>query len=116
MYADKFNTYDPPKPVSYVAGHVLELIERAEPHTYAVEEFIHSKTGASFVKHNNNTGGVLTERNTPQAFSHFSYEASERQLIVVDVQGKPASSNPRCRGPLHRPTDPRHQRAALRRG
>ncbi len=26
-------------------------------------------------------------RNTPQAFSHFSYEASDHQLIIVDIQG-----------------------------
>lgn len=27
------------------------------------------------------------ERNTPQAFSHFTYEASARTMIVVDIQG-----------------------------
>ena len=41
-----------------------------------------------YVKHNNNFGHVSdTERNTPQAFSHFSFEASERQLLIVDIQG-----------------------------
>ncbi len=27
------------------------------------------------------------ERNTPQAFSHFTYEASGKQMLLCDVQG-----------------------------
>ena len=27
------------------------------------------------------------QRNTPQAFSHFTYEASCQSMLVVDVQG-----------------------------
>ena len=39
-------------------------------------------------KHNNNYGYVNEyERNTPQAFSHFTYETSGKKLIVVDIQG-----------------------------
>ena len=50
----------------------------------AVEHFI---TGA-YRKHNNNFGYVdEDERNTPQAFSHFTYEASNHQLLVCDIQG-----------------------------
>ena len=26
-------------------------------------------------------------RNTPQAFSHFTYEASEQKILICDVQG-----------------------------
>lgn len=39
-------------------------------------------------KHNNNFGYVSEEeRNTPQAFSHFTYESSGHQLLCVDIQG-----------------------------
>jgi len=39
-------------------------------------------------KHNNNFGSVSDdERNTPQAFSHFTYEASNHELLAVDIQG-----------------------------
>jgi len=27
------------------------------------------------------------ERNTPQAFSHFTYEVSNHELLAVDIQG-----------------------------
>lgn len=39
-------------------------------------------------KHNNNFGSVSDdERSTPQAFSHFTYEASNHELLAVDIQG-----------------------------
>lgn len=39
-------------------------------------------------KHNNNYGYVSQEeRNTPQAFSHFTYEASQHTLLICDIQG-----------------------------
>mgnify|MGYP000182461292 CR=1 FL=1 len=42
-----------------------------------------------YQKHNNNHGFVATDiqRNTPQAFSHFTYEVSCQHMLVVDVQG-----------------------------
>jgi hypothetical protein len=49
-----------------------------------VERFI----SGAYRKHNNNFGFVSEdERNTPQAFSHFTYEASNRKLLVCDIQG-----------------------------
>ena len=39
------------------------------------------------VKHNDNTGRVETTQELPQAFSHFTLEASGGQLCVCDVQG-----------------------------
>ena len=39
-------------------------------------------------KHNNNFGYVSEEeRNTPQAFSHYTYEASGRRILICDIQG-----------------------------
>jgi len=40
-----------------------------------------------YLKHNDNSGHVDTEETVPQAFSHFTYEASNQTLIVVDIQG-----------------------------
>ena len=43
--------------------------------------------GGRYQKHNNNFGRVEDERHTPQAFSHFTYEASKHKFLVVDIQG-----------------------------
>ena len=42
-----------------------------------------------FTKHSSNSGFVTDEevRNTPHAFSHFTFERSGGGEIVVDVQG-----------------------------
>jgi len=40
-----------------------------------------------YLKHNDNSGHVDTTELLPQAFSHFTYEASNQTLIVVDIQG-----------------------------
>jgi len=40
-----------------------------------------------YQKHNDNSGHIDTQVDLPQAFSHFTYEASNRTLIVVDIQG-----------------------------
>lgn len=50
----------------------------------AVEPYIPGE----YRKHNNNFGSVSEdERNTPQAFSHFTYEASNHEILAVDIQG-----------------------------
>lgn len=50
----------------------------------AVEEYIPGE----YRKHNNNYGCVSEdERNTPQSFSHFTFEASKHELLAVDIQG-----------------------------
>ena len=43
-------------------------------------------TGAPAHSDDEDTNTILV-RATPQAFSHFSYVASEGQLIIVDLQG-----------------------------
>ena len=54
------------------------------PLSVGVERYIPGE----YRKHNNNYGFVSDEeRNTPQAFSHFTYEASNHSLIVCDIQG-----------------------------
>ena len=41
----------------------------------------------NYVKHNDNTGRVETTQELPQAFSHFTLEASGHELVVCDIQG-----------------------------
>ncbi len=83
-YAEKFNSYSPPKKVDFIAACVLELINREGNPIVGVEHFI----PGPYRKHNSNFGYVSDEeRNTPQAFSHFSWEASDHTLLVCDIQG-----------------------------
>lgn len=87
QFADKYNSYNPPKKVQFLNCDVLEfsLNEREPPTYYSLEPIIQG----SFRKHNNNFGFVETEdeRNTPHAFSHFTYEASKHTLVICDIQG-----------------------------
>ena len=62
-----------------------------------------SEFATVYSKHNSNAGGVIEDRsggravaanhghgfirNTPQAYSHFTYEKSQRRLVVCDIQG-----------------------------
>ncbi|GAB5359294.1 hypothetical protein AAMO2058_000531900 [Amorphochlora amoebiformis] len=83
-YAEKFNFYHPPKKVDFIKACVLELIQREGNPIVGVEKFI----PGPYRKHNSNYGYVSDEeRNTPQAFSHFSWEASGHTLLVCDIQG-----------------------------
>lgn len=51
---------------------------------FCVEHFIEG----NYVKYNSNSGFVSElHRLTPHAFSHFTFEKSRHQLIVVDIQG-----------------------------
>uniref|UniRef100_H3GBG9 Alpha-type protein kinase domain-containing protein n=1 Tax=Phytophthora ramorum TaxID=164328 RepID=H3GBG9_PHYRM len=82
-YAQVYNSYTPPKRVEFIPAWVLELPERNGA-LCAVEAYIPGE----YRKHNNNFGSVSDdERNTPQAFSHFTYEASNHELLAVDIQG-----------------------------
>ena len=50
----------------------------------AAEPYINPE---NYVKHNNNWGFVHPlNRNTPQAFSHFSWEFTGHRFMVVDIQ------------------------------
>lgn len=64
---------------------VLRLVERPGAPLFHVEHYIEG----SYVKYNSNSGYVSSSnaRMTPHAFSHFTFERSGHELIVVDVQG-----------------------------
>ncbi|TYZ63773.1 hypothetical protein PybrP1_010427 [[Pythium] brassicae (nom. inval.)] len=92
-FARLYNSYNPPRRVEFLAAWLLQLMPAGggDPSELTlsgticgVEPFI----AGEYHKHNNNFGFVSDlERNTPQAFSHFTYEASGRQILVVDIQG-----------------------------
>eukprot|EP01094_Clydonella_sp_ATCC50884_P011984 TRINITY_DN2183_c0_g1_i1.p1 TRINITY_DN2183_c0_g1~~TRINITY_DN2183_c0_g1_i1.p1 ORF type:complete len:628 (-),score=126.14 TRINITY_DN2183_c0_g1_i1:97-1980(-) len=83
-WADKFNLYNPPKKVTFIKAWVLELYDRSHRPICGVERYI----SGSYRKHNNNYGFVNEdERNTPQAFSHFTYHISDGTMLMCDIQG-----------------------------
>jgi len=95
--AQKFNKLPqgPPKKVGFVPVHVIELVDRAERPLYNVEPLLKG----AYEKHNDNDGGIFTQgqnsrdpkmqfvRNTPQAFSHFTFANSGGKMVVCDIQG-----------------------------
>jgi len=74
-----------PKPVDFLMSHLVEMAdpETNEKTTFSVEAFVYGK----FDKYNTNSGLVATDRRTPQAFSHFTFDSSSKRLLCVDVQG-----------------------------
>lgn len=58
---------------------------RAGQPAFACEPMING----DYRKYNNNSGAVVSreeERNTPQAFSHFTYIHSDRKHIIIDIR------------------------------
>ena len=94
LWGEEFNRHHPPKQVDFFQMAVLEFVDRPDRPLYHVENFIEG----NYVKYNSNSGFVLgddTHRQTPQAFSHFTFERSGHEIMVVDIQ---------CVGDLY--TDP----------
>lgn len=85
LWGEEFNRHNPPKKLDIFQMSVLEFFNREGKPLYHVEHFIEGK----YVKYNSNSGFVCDEvqRLTPQAFSHFTFERSGHELIVVDIQG-----------------------------
>jgi len=84
VLAELFNECNPPRQVQFLNAFVIELDAGTRSIFLGVEPHIDGE----YRKHNNNTGVVTPEeRNTPQAFSHFTLEATRSQMVVVDIQG-----------------------------
>jgi len=83
MYAELYNATNPPKRVDFLDAYVLELKDRPNTPICAVEMYIDGE----YKKFNNNWSWSDDERNTPQAFSHFTFERSNRSILVCDIQG-----------------------------
>ena len=74
---------NPPKRVEFMEALIMEMIDRTQ--MYAIEPYIIGE----YTKHSNNVGFIDFEhwRNTPHAFSHFTYEFSRHTELVCDIQG-----------------------------
>jgi len=83
FYAREYNSYDPPKKVQFLPPWVLQLKDRQFEPLVAMEPYL---TG-HYQKWLSNYHFADVERNTPHAFAHFTFESSNRNLIVCDIQG-----------------------------
>lgn len=82
-WAERYNLENPPKKVSFTSAYLLELIDRPRSPVATLEMFIDGE----YKKYSNNDGKTSYDRNTPQAFSHFTYERSNHDWVIVDIQG-----------------------------
>ena len=70
--------------VDFFQTYIIEFKGQEGSPLHGVEHFIEG----GYVKYNSNSGFVSDlNRLTPQTFSHFTFERSDHQLIVVDIQG-----------------------------
>ncbi|XP_069860463.1 eukaryotic elongation factor 2 kinase isoform X2 [Dipodomys merriami] len=85
LWGEEYNRHKPPKQVDIMQMCIVELKERPGQPLFHLEHYIEGK----YIKYNSNSGFVRDDniRLTPQAFSHFTFERSGHQLIVVDIQG-----------------------------
>ncbi|XP_004692137.1 PREDICTED: eukaryotic elongation factor 2 kinase [Condylura cristata] len=85
LWGEEYSRHKPPKQVDIMQMCVVELKERPGKPLFHLEHYIEGK----YIKYNSNSGFVRDDdmRLTPQAFSHFTFERSGHQLIVVDIQG-----------------------------
>uniref|UniRef100_A0A0N4ZWG2 Alpha-type protein kinase domain-containing protein n=1 Tax=Parastrongyloides trichosuri TaxID=131310 RepID=A0A0N4ZWG2_PARTI len=84
LWAEEFNRHNPPKKIDIFQMSILEFIEEEDAPLYHLEHYIEGE----YIKHNSNSGFVSEiNRMTPHAFSHFTFERSGHQLIIVDIQG-----------------------------
>ena len=85
LWAEIYNRHNPPKKIDIFQVSILEFKNRAGSPLFHLEHYIEGK----YIKYNSNAGFVedLHCRYTPHAFSHFTFEVSNHELIVVDIQG-----------------------------
>eukprot|EP00668_Euglena_longa_P035938 GGOE01046180.1.p1 GENE.GGOE01046180.1~~GGOE01046180.1.p1 ORF type:complete len:470 (-),score=159.19 GGOE01046180.1:256-1665(-) len=84
-YAKEYNKLNPPKKVNFLQAFLVVFHERSDQPVFACEPMLMGE----FVKFTNNAGDVneSADRDTPHAFSHFSYVHSGEKHIIVDIQG-----------------------------
>ena len=94
LWADRFNSRVSSKnsqlvggksvqPVDFISSYVAILVERPGCPVVGVEQLVEGE----YVKYNNNWDWSDNRRNTPQAFSHFTWEESKHTMLVCDIQG-----------------------------
>ena len=85
LWGEEYNRHNPPKKVDIFMMAVMQLCDRPNKPVFHMEHYIDGE----YIKYNSNSGFVADQnicRQTPQAFSHFTFERSGHEVIVVDVQ------------------------------
>eukprot|EP00899_Mesostigma_viride_P027963 jgi/Mesvir1/8351/Mv12610-RA.1 len=83
-YAQEFNkTGVSPRKVAFLPTQVVHLTKRKKYNMCNIEPLL----SGHYRKYNDNDGGLFSGQETPQAFSHFTYEASNHDLLICDIQG-----------------------------
>jgi len=86
--AEEYNHLNPPKRIDFVQPCVLELLQRVGPNGKSVLMGVEPYLKGVYRKYSNNYGFVSEDdRNTPHAFSHFTYQQSGGNILVCDIQG-----------------------------
>jgi elongation factor 2 kinase len=84
LWGEEYNNHNPPKKVDIFQMNIIEFENREGKPLFHLEHYI----DGDYIKYNSNSGFVDEKlRLTPQAFSHFTFERSGHQLIIVDIQG-----------------------------
>ena len=81
-FAQEFNRYQEKYRIAFLPAAVMALKDRNDQ-LLGVEPLMKGE----YKKHNDNDGHVETNEFLPQAFSHYTWEASGHSLVVVDIQG-----------------------------
>ncbi|KAJ3441248.1 alpha-protein kinase vwka [Anaeramoeba flamelloides] len=83
--AQRFNSENPYKAVDFLESFVYYFPDRKKHCWTIVEPYLKGE----YVKYSNNGGYKIGNNQylTTQAFSHYTYEFTKGQLIVVDLQG-----------------------------
>ena len=88
LWANEYNRRNPPKKIDVMQICIVQLIgtylaffwrenifsDREDAPFFQMENFIDGK----YVKYNSNSGFIGNDRMTPQTFSHFTFEVSNR--------------------------------------
>uniref|UniRef100_A0A7S0HM43 Alpha-type protein kinase domain-containing protein n=1 Tax=Hanusia phi TaxID=3032 RepID=A0A7S0HM43_9CRYP len=83
-FAQEFNSKVASSNMKFVPVYVYKILDGESKNKYFCVE---PKLNGHYVKHNDNNGHVDTFCLLPQAFSHFTYEKSNRTMLVCDIQG-----------------------------
>ena len=88
LYLELYNKHDSPKPIDIMQICIIRIQnfqEKGNEEYLQMEHFIEGE----YKKFNSNSGYVSEDcRRTPQAFSHFSFEQSGREKMIIDIQGE----------------------------
>jgi len=87
-FAQQYNAKNPPKHIDFVDTWVIEFTHRPSAAGGSLVALVEPMLKGHYTKHSNNFGFVSPDdRNTPHAFSHWTWVASGGKMLVCDIQG-----------------------------